>query len=52
MEYNTRNGIDSNVSIGYCDIVLPRTFTTDVLFIPRSIDPTCSKHQLWEGGRL
>ena len=40
------------VSIGYCDIVLPRTFTTDVLFIPRSIDPTCSKHQLWEGGRL
>ena len=40
------------VSIGYCDIVLPRIFTTDVLFIPRSIDPTCSKHQLWEGGRL
>ena len=40
------------VSIGYCEIVLPVIYTMDVLFIPRKIDPSCSKYKLWEGGRI
>ena len=40
------------VNLGYCNIPLPRQQTMDVLWVPREVDPSCSKHKLWEGGRL
>lgn len=40
------------VDLGYCDVPLPRYQTMDVLWVPREVDPSCSKHKILEGGRL
>eukprot|EP00945_MAST-04E_sp_MAST-4E-sp1_P007215 g7215.t1 len=40
------------VRLGYCNTHMVRDHTTDVLWVPVEVDPSCSKYKILEGGRL